>query len=123
MHDEARGFVDDDEIVVLVQHVERDIFRFRFKRPWRRNLHADLVARAHFVAGLVLLAVDERVALINQLLQKRTGVGRQLCAQKLVEALPLLWPVYVVRRHSLSATSAIMAIAAERKCAMVKRSK
>ncbi len=44
VHHEARRLVDDDELVVLVDDVERDRFALRLRRLRRRQRHADGVA-------------------------------------------------------------------------------
>ena len=45
MHDEAGGLVDDDERVVLIEDVERDLLAFERRGCHRRELEGEAVAR------------------------------------------------------------------------------
>jgi len=87
MNDHPGGLVDDDQVVVLVKHIEPDLLRLRFQRHRRRYLDADNVADADAVAGFVRLAVDGDVRLLDEFLEKRARPFRYLRLQEPVEAL------------------------------------
>ncbi len=64
----ASGFVDDDELVVLIKNIERDGFGFGFKRWTRLGLNGDALAAFEFLAGFGGLAVDLDEAGIDEFL-------------------------------------------------------
>ena len=87
MHHQPRRFVDDEQLGVLVNEVERDILRRC--RGHRRRRHVDLhaLAAADPVALARLDAPDPHPPVGNPLLQLRTGEFRKQHRQRLIEAL------------------------------------
>ena len=49
---EPLGLVDDDEVVILVDDVERDGFAFRLGRPCRRHVDCDRIPRGDMICGV-----------------------------------------------------------------------
>ncbi len=52
MHDETFRFVDDDDVVVLVDDVERDVLRFRLGGNGGRHVDCDRIARGDMISGV-----------------------------------------------------------------------
>ena len=73
MHHQAGGFVEDDEIIVLMQHLQRDFLRAGFDRLRRRFLHGNNVARLDFRPRLRAGLIQQDVARFDQALDARTG--------------------------------------------------
>ena len=74
MHHHAGGLVDDGEVLVFVDDIERDVLRRGSQRS-RMGLAGDedLFAAAELERGLGLRAVDEDVALIEQEAARANG--------------------------------------------------
>lgn len=123
MYHEAGRFVDNDEVVVLEQNLQRDGLGLYVERSRGRDFDADAVANAHFVARLGGTCVDGDVAVGGQPLEKGTRMLRELRTQKLVKALAALRFGYAERRHNFNPTSAVTIITTAIKCAMVKAPK
>ena len=70
MHDDAGGFVEHDQVGVLVQNVERNFFRQRFQWTRWRNFDAHFVAGTHPVTRFDRLTVDEDLAVGDYFLQE-----------------------------------------------------
>jgi hypothetical protein len=66
MHDHARGFVDDCEIVVLVQELERNVLRGGGADIGLRDLELDDIARNDTVGGVGGAAVDAHEVALDQ---------------------------------------------------------
>jgi len=64
----AGRLVNDDEVVVFVEDLERDGFGFRFERSARLRLDSDTVASFDLLTGLGRLVVDQDEAGINEFL-------------------------------------------------------
>ena len=73
MDDHAGGLVDDDNLFVFVDDVERDVFGREVERRGRCEFYLDAVARADFVRWLGGAAVDERVAVFDEPLDGRAA--------------------------------------------------
>src|SRR5262249_48099876 len=77
--------VDDGEVLVLVEHLERDVLGDGQVVGGRRQLDADFVFAADAVAGLDRLAVDEDVAGLDGLLKQGAGKVGELNGEVGVE--------------------------------------
>ena len=84
--DHAGGFVDDNEVAILMNDGEACIFRLRFCRLRRR--HGDDIALARFdpQAGLFYRPARARhVALLDECLQARTRKLSNMAAEHAIE--------------------------------------
>ena len=86
MHDHASGFVDRQQVLVLVDHVDRNRNRLQLGRNDLRQGEVNPVTRIHLVA-----LADDRVISSNQAglectLQGRPAVRRKCLCQHLVSA-------------------------------------
>ncbi len=52
MHHEARGLVDDDDVVVLIDDIERDILAGGLGRDRFRHVDCDRIARGDMISGV-----------------------------------------------------------------------
>ena len=89
VHDHPRGFVDHDQVVVLVDDVKRD--RLGPRLDWRRALEAalDPVARRQRRRDFSLdRAVDRHVAVLDAALHLRARRVRECVGDINVEPLP-----------------------------------
>ena len=87
MHNHAGGLVDDDDLRVFVDYVERDVFgRERGRRGRGQLLDLDPLARAKLVRGLRGAARDENVAVLNRALERRPARRRDARGEERVEA-------------------------------------
>ena len=68
MHDHASRLVDDDDIVVLVQDRERQLFRSRNRIDRLRHHNSDALSPLHRLIGLRRTSGDLDVALLDQAL-------------------------------------------------------
>ena len=66
MHDDAGGFVEDEQRFVLEQNFQRNLLRLRFGGLGVRPVNFNGVAGARGVRGLDGFAVDANVAFVNQ---------------------------------------------------------
>lgn len=53
MNNQSFRLVDDDEILVLVNDIQRDGFPFRFRRYCRRHVDYDRISRSDMISGIV----------------------------------------------------------------------
>ena len=90
MDDEAGGLVHDDHVLVLVQHVDRDVFgRERQRRSGVGHVDRELLADAHLVRRLDRLTVDAHAALAREALD---GAPREEAVRR-EEAVDALAPL------------------------------
>jgi len=87
MDDEACGFVDRDDVGVLVEDVDRDIFRGGFERREFLGLDFDSVAEPELVGGLARGAGSANSAVLDPGLDARAAVLWQDAGQEVIEAL------------------------------------
>jgi hypothetical protein len=87
MDDNSRRFVEDDEIGVLVNNVERYVLRLRFRRSGFGKVNVNALADAGSMRWLDAFAIDRDVALIDETLNGAARDGGKLGAQKRVEPL------------------------------------
>ncbi len=88
MHHQPRRLVDDDQVLVLEDHLQRDVLPHRIGRPRRRDHQGDHVALGDLalaVAGDD--AVEGDAALLDDLLQARPRDLAGEHGQRLVQAL------------------------------------
>ena len=104
MDDDAGRLVDDDQVVVLVEDVERDVLALRRGGFRLGHVDGDLVAGRELALGLVDdLAADADGALLDQRLDAAARqVGREAGGQPLVE--PLACGIGVGLEHYQSAS-------------------
>ncbi len=88
MHDQPGGLVDHEDVAVLVDDVQLDLFR-RDPDGLLRRLRADLdvLAAQNLVLGSQLLAVDEHLAGLDPFLDAGAGKVAQQLGQHLIQAL------------------------------------
>jgi hypothetical protein len=94
MDGHARGFIQDEEVLVFEEDVERNLFRLHRRRLRRRFLDPDHVARADDFARPHRLLVKQDVALLDQVLDPGTRQVRQHPCHEHIEP-----PLRVFRRH------------------------
>jgi hypothetical protein len=82
----ASGLVNDDEVVVFVEDVERDGFSFSFERCAWFRLNGDALAATEFLARLGRLSIDLNEAGIDEFLDASAGKFRSVCGDKAIEA-------------------------------------
>jgi hypothetical protein len=66
MHHHPGRFVHDQDVVVLVNDGERNVFRVDGTAGRRRHLHAYGLARAETIAGFLSPTVDDNVAVRDE---------------------------------------------------------
>ena len=87
MHDHPLGFVDDEQVFVLIDDVERDILRLRFDRLRVGQRQRDGVAGGDLVFFVGRRAVAQHLPLFNQRLQRAAGKLPRLRGQPAVQPL------------------------------------
>ncbi len=91
MHHEASGLVDDDDVVVLIDDIERDILAHRLGGGRFRHIDCDRIAGSDMISGIAnggVLdggAVDRNLAGEDQRLQPRPGKFGKVFGQHAVE--------------------------------------
>ena len=93
--DEARGLVDDDQVLVLEDDRERDVLGFGRRIERRRHLEEDAHARLHLQAEVRCdRAVERHETGCHELLQARARqreiLARRMKRQRLIEPDPRL---------------------------------
>ena len=79
MHDEAGGLVDDQQVVILVHHVQRDVRLGRqLERLDRRDVKAQLRARVDDRVGAQWLAAGRQPSARDELLDVAPGEPRRV---------------------------------------------
>jgi hypothetical protein len=73
MHHHARGLVDDDDVGVLVEDLERQVLGRRFRRRGRRHVHGYLLTGLDCEVCARLPALQMHVTVGDQLLDLRAG--------------------------------------------------
>src|SRR5207302_354446 len=86
VHHHPRGLVDDQQVLVLVEHRQRDLLRSRAKVGGRGQAELYNIARPNLVGGPGRIPVDEDRALAGQSPRRRACQLRGLLAQETVEA-------------------------------------
>lgn len=95
MHHHAGRFIDDDKVVIFINHIQRNILRLDAAIDRRRQGEADRIIafdpiRRVFYGLLVLRAGQPTLAVLNQALQPRARQGLPvLCSgfcQQLIKA-------------------------------------
>src|SRR5579885_58542 len=87
--DHAGGLVDDDDLRVFVNDVERDVFGREFGGGRRGDfLDLDALARAELVRGLRGATADEYVAFFNRALEQRAAHALDARGEEGVESRP-----------------------------------
>src|SRR5580700_5692354 len=71
MHGHSRRFIDDDHIIVFIQHLERNRLRLRRHRRPRALLHADALPLTHPGRALRRMSIHEHQRRFNQFLRAR----------------------------------------------------
>ena len=87
----SRRLVDDDQVIVFKNHIERNVFRRRFGFFRRRHENGETVARTHFevlVGDNVIVQTDAAAG--NQFLQTGARHGGNRFPQKKVQTHPRL---------------------------------
>ena len=69
MYDHTFGLVDHEHIVVLIQYIQRDIFRQYIGYDAYRQSQFNLLVLMYFCAGLDRLAVQKSVSVLNECLE------------------------------------------------------
>src|SRR5881397_3659194 len=87
MHDQTRRLVQDQQVVVLEQNVQRNLLRLRGGGSGRGPVDLNFLSRARTVRGFDRSAVHADVALSQQPLNRAAREGGQLSAQECVEPL------------------------------------
>ena len=87
MHDDVMLLVDDDEVFVLIEHIEWEVFGVDL-RTWRRRKNCcDVVACVQPCRGLGDSAVHRHRPLFDQSLQRRSTQERDAIDEVTVEPL------------------------------------
>src|SRR6266851_8880214 len=87
MDDHSGLLVEDDDVLVLVEHVQRDVLRHQFGWRGRWQGKLDGLSSAKAARRLGGLSVDLRKAGIDQRLEARPGDVRKRRGQVLIQAL------------------------------------
>ena len=91
MHHQPGRLVDDNDVLVGIDDVERDIFRRGFGLCFRLDQQLDLFAALdHGARRHTCLAVDEDLALFQPSGQARAGVVREALGDGLIKAHTVL---------------------------------
>lgn len=87
VNDHSVLFVDDNEVFIFVEHLERDILRGCFERDgfWQSN--ACGVAGLYWIAGFGRLSIDEDELLANERLDSCAREARQGRREPCVQAV------------------------------------
>jgi eukaryotic-like serine/threonine-protein kinase len=83
--DHAGGLVEDDEIFILKQNIQRDVLRRVVERNRFREHDADAVAEFHRVTGLGGMTIDLDELLANERLDARAGKVIETGGEKRVQ--------------------------------------
>jgi hypothetical protein len=86
VHHHAGGLVDGREIVILIQDLERDIFRDSLEGALPGGLNGDLFTPAEEMGRAPGLAVDPHAADLDPFLQARPAELGEALLQDMVEA-------------------------------------
>jgi hypothetical protein len=77
------------QVGVLVNHVQRNVFRRGLERRGMRLAgNGDALAAAQLERSLLALAIDQHIALVHEQLHARAAHALQLRGEELVEPLP-----------------------------------
>ena len=87
MSDHACGFVHHDEVFVLIDNFDRNIFRHKVSRRQWRKFHFNRIICAELVRSFDDAPVDQDLGVFDQPLQTRAAPTFDLRREKRVEAL------------------------------------
>lgn len=85
--DEARGFVDDEDVAVLIEDLQGNVLGDDFDGGGVGNSEGDLIARANDGTGLGGFTVEAGVVGFDQVLEAGTGMLGEARVEEAVEAL------------------------------------
>ena len=85
MHDDARAFVEHEQMVILKKNFQRDVFRQRLGGDGLGPFDGDCLARARVVGGFGRLAVHAHVAVFDEALEGAARGFGEVLLQKLVQ--------------------------------------
>ena len=85
--DEAGGFVDDEDVAVLIKNFDGDVLGDDFDSGGVGDSEGDLIARADDGTGLGGFAVEAGVVGFDQVLEAGTGMLGEAGVEEAVEAL------------------------------------
>lgn len=88
MHHHRMGLVDDNQIGVIVENVERDVFWLRARSHFLWKLDCQFVACLEAMRRFAHAAVDEHRAIDNRLTPANATMLRKTFGQQRVDALP-----------------------------------
>src|SRR5689334_11394963 len=88
MDHHSRWLVDGDQVVILVERSQRNVFRRGAQRSGLGRFDIDALARAHLPRGAPGCPVYQDAAVADPFLDARTAVLGQLLVYQEVEALP-----------------------------------
>ena len=79
VYDHALRLVHDNQVAVLVDYIERYVFRFRFERLHFGNIQLHGVAAFQLISRLRVFAVHCDLSAVRELFYKRPGFAAFLC--------------------------------------------
>lgn len=88
MHHHRMGLVDDNQVGVIVENVERDVLWLRARSHFLWKLDRQFVARLEAMRRFAHAAVDEHRAIDNRLSPTNATMLRKTFGQQRVDALP-----------------------------------
>lgn len=87
MYDHSGRLIDDGQIFVFKNDIERDVFGFKSSGRFFRKVNVYLVALAELVCGLCFLSVYQDIAVLYQPTQPRPRPAFDLLGEKGVQPL------------------------------------
>ena len=91
MHHHALGFIDDQQILILIGNIQRNVLWYRIDGFGIRQVYLQRFTAGHFIVFLQGLAVQQNVLLLGQPLCCRAGQFFQLLCQKLIQSAAFLF--------------------------------
>ena len=91
MNDHARRLVDRDDVLVLIQDVERNFFRVRSRRVHRRKDQRDSIARRQAMGHLGALPIHLHATRADHFAELHSTVLWQRMRQECIEPLACLF--------------------------------
>ena len=87
MNDHARGFIHHDQVFVLIDNFDRNVFRHKVSRRRWRKFNFNLIICVELVRRFDDAPVYQHLGVFDQPLQTRAAPTFDLHSQKRVEAL------------------------------------
>lgn len=86
VHNYAGRFVEDDQVVVFIDHVDGNVFGEERRCGQGRQFRFDFIGRSQFVGSFCCAPIDQHVTIVNQALKTRAAPAFNARSEERIES-------------------------------------